>query len=523
MKTLIKVAVLLLALLMIVPCLAACGGGAETEAPDNGDNNNGGGNKQEDKEWGDYVRPEQVDMNRYVYKVFSRSETTGNGAFKCEDFYVDPSKGGADALSYAVIQRNNAIEKDYNCVIKQQPAVLESQFDEMTTFFDGNTKFELAIIMSVDAAICATAGYLSDLKAGVNSKWLDLNHVAFDQNSIKELTLGTNLYYLSGDMNISSLDNTMATIFNLEMFERSKAGIAEKLGHDRFGNLYQMVEDGTWTVENMLAIANSVTVDAKSDDGELAYDKGDTIGYFEYRASPLYYFYGAGLRMTETEDGYPVFTITSDEAREVYTFLFDNLNVLKNPQIPNGASGDRGKNFLSGSVLIADFLLWDVRKSIYPAAVDWAYGILPIPTYEEGADYHCVVYFQNCHHLWAIPYKRESIENSARMMYIMAAYSGKPDSTMDAYYVRTMYMEVARDDGSRASLDIVRGSLVYDIALLYTQNGLWGNFDKMLINIGTKNNMEYDSYTSETAMTKANMDLQQTLDDFANKSEGDGN
>ena len=109
------------------------------------------------------------------------------------------------------------------------------------------------------------------------------------------------------------------------------------------------------------------------------------------------------------------------------------------------------------------------------------------------------------------------------MMYIMAAYSGKPDSTMDAYYVRTMYMEVARDDGSRASLDIIRGSLVYDIALLYTQNGLWGNFDKMLIGIGNKNNMEYDTYTSESAMTKANMDLQQTLDDFANKSEGDGN
>lgn len=517
MKTLIRVAVLLLALLMIVPCLAACGGEAETTGGGNNDDNNNNNNNI-----GDYVMPEKVDMQRYVYKVFSRNDKTGNGAFKCEDFYVDPSQGGADALSYAVIQRNNEVERDYNCVIKNQPSVMESQFDEMASFFDGGTTFELAIIMSIDSAICATAGYLSDLKAGVNSKYLDLNHVAFDQNSIEQLTLGNNLYYLSGDMNISSMDNTISTIFNLAMFQNSKDGIIEKTGRSDFGDLYQMVQDGTWTVENMLKIAACVTNDSKDDDGELAYDKGDTIGYFEYQASPLYYYYGAGLRITESTNGYPAFTITSDKAREVYTFLFDNLNVIKNPTIPNGASGDRAKNFLSGQVLIADFLLWDVRKQIYPAAIDFAYGILPIPTYEENEDYHCVVYFQNCHHLWAIPYKRASVENSARMMYIMAAYSGKPDSTMDAYYVRTMYMEVARDDGSRASLDIIRGSLVYDIALLYTQNGLWGNFDKLLINIDTRSNMEYDAYTTEQAMKKANDEMQQTLDDFDKKSEGDG-
>ena len=518
MKTLIKVAVLLLALLMIVPCLAACGGEAETTTPAGKDPTTPGGTTDPDG----YVLPEKVDMNRYVYKVFTRSEGTGNGAFVCEDFYVDPAQGGADALSYAVIQRNNEIEKDYNCVIKQQPSVLESQYEEMTSFFEGDTSFELAIIMSIDSAVCATAGYLSDLKAGVNTKYLDLNHEAFDQNSIEELTLGNNLYYLSGDMNISSMDNTISTIFNLSLFEESKAGIAEKLGHENFSDLYQMVQDGTWTVENMLAIANCVTVDAKSDDGDISHDKGDTIGYYEYQASPLYYYYGAGLRITESEDGYPVFTITSDESREVYEYLFQNLNVNLNKNIPNGASGSRAKNFLSGKTLIADFLLWDVRKQIYPAAIDFAYGILPIPTYEEGADYHCVVYFQNCHHLWTIPYKRASVENSARMMYIMAAYSGKPDSTMDAYYVRTMYMEVARDDGSRASLDIIRGSLVYDIALLYTQNGLWGNFDKLLINIDTRANMEYDSYTSESAMEKANMEMQDTLATFAEKSEGNG-
>ncbi len=464
--------------------------------------------------------PEKINMNRYVYKAFVRDYRTGNGAFKCEDFYVDPATGGADALSYAVIARNNEIERDYNCIIKHQDSVMESQFDEMASFFDGGTTFELSILMAIDAAICAMSGYLSDLKAETNTQYMNLQRDGFDQNSIRDLTIGNSLYFLSGDMNISTMDNTMATIFNIDFFNEKKTAIAEKLGHEEFSDPYQMVEDGTWTLENMLTIANCVTVDAKDDDGELAYDKGDIIGYLEYQASPLYYYYGAGLRITKNEDGYPYFSITSNEAKEVYEYLFNSLNVIRNPHIPNGASGDRARNFLYGQVLFGDFILWDVRKQLYPATIDFAYGILPISTYEENADYHHAVYFQNCAHLWTIPYRRENIEYSARMMDIMAAYSAKQDSTMDAYYVRTMYMENHLDSASANSLDIIRNSLVYDIALLYTQNGLWGNFDKLLITIDTRLNMEYDAYTSEQAMKKATDEMQQTLDDFARWSSG---
>ena len=137
MKTLTKIAVLLLALLMVVPMLAlvACDEGATTTTPNTGDG------------------PNVVDMKRYVYKAFVRDQS-GNTAFATEDFWEDPATSGQDALSYAVIQRNKEIENTYNCQIKQDLSTMESQFEEMRTYFEGDAKYELAIIID-DLSRCS--------------------------------------------------------------------------------------------------------------------------------------------------------------------------------------------------------------------------------------------------------------------------------------------------------------------------------------------------------------------------------
>ncbi len=532
MKAFMKVAALVLVLLMLIPCLAACGGDGETTAADGGQGGGGGGTKPKPPTT---ITTPVVDMNRYKYKAYVRSNVSGpasNGSFYCEDFYVDPSTGGADSLSFAVIARNRMIEQTYNCSIIQQWSTLDNQYTELSTFFETDQKFELAIMVAPAAATAATSGLLSDLKADVNTKYMDLENPGFDQNCNDQMTLGENLYYCSGDMNISAMDNTVATIFNMDMFLENADGVIETLGADTLGVdydpdnadqvLYDMVAAGTWTIDNMLKIADIVKVDVNTTDGVLDVSKGDTIGYFQYIASPIYYYYAAGFRITENEDGYPRFTITDDTARGAYEYIFNKLNTPRNPSIPVGASSARAQNFMNGSVLFADYILWDIRRVIYPSETDLYYGILPNPVMESGAEYHSLVYFQTSVHLWTIPYKRNSVEYSARMLEIMAAYSDMKDSTMDAYYIKTMYMNVARDDGSRASLDIIRDSLVYDIALLYSEENagsLWGNFDNLLLAIPSGKNMEYDSYTSEARMTTAQQQLDDTITAFMEISE----
>ena len=109
-----------------------------------------------------------------------------------------------------------------------------------------------------------------------------------------------------------------------------------------------------------------------------------------------------------------------------------------------------------------------VQTQLYNAS-PFQYGILPNPTYEEGTDYHSVVYFTNCNHLWAIPAKANDLEVAQHMMNIFAAYSNVESeiSTMYAYYTRTLYLNTASDEGSRKVMNIIKDSMVYDIALLY--------------------------------------------------------
>ena len=260
-------------------------------------------------------------------------------------------------------------------------------------------------------------------------------------------------------------------------------------------------------METLLTIATIANVDAGQDGGELhvlpdgvvggvevtnKYVGGDIVGYHQYLYSALWYFYGSGGRITEkNEDGLPKFVIQEDLGQTLYDYIFEKFNRKINaPWIPHESSNILNKNFLTGEVLFADCSLFNVRTEIYPYA-EFEYGILPIPVYEAGMDYKSVVYFNNWAHLWAIPnLVNDNLEYSSRMMQIMAVYSSLPESTMHAYYDRTIYFQAAADNGSRDVMDIIRTSLVYDLALLYPS---WGGIEEKLYQIPNREAEEYAS------------------------------
>jgi hypothetical protein len=260
-------------------------------------------------------------------------------------------------------------------------------------------------------------------------------------------------------------------------------------------------------METLLTIAEIANVDAGQDGGELhvlpdgivngvevtnKYVGGDTVGYHQYLYSALWYFYGSGGRITEKDDqGLPEFVIQNNLGQTLYDYIFEKFNRSINaPWIPHESSNILNKNFLTGDVLFADCSLFNVRTEIYPRA-EFEYGILPIPVYQEGMDYRSVVYFNNWAHLWAIPnLVNDNLEYSQRLMQIMATYSSLPDSTMHAYYDRTIYFQAAADNGSRDVMDIIRTSLVYDLALLFPS---WGGIEEKLYQIPNRDEKEYAS------------------------------
>ena len=425
--------------------------------------------------------PEKVDLDGYIYRAYVRSNVAtgdpfadGNPAFYCEDFWINPAEGEPeDALEYAVYHRNQDIEYDYNVKIRQTQQS-RNMTEELNIFYQNGERIDLTIILAKSAAVAATQNLLTDLNSLSN---LNLEHEAYDQNSIRELQMGGKLYYLSGDMNISTLDSVAPTVVNLERYEMYTDAIVEYFGGDPlYADVYNVVRAGKWTLDTMLKIAELASVDVDTADGDLGSNPEDQIGYFQYNQSAIYYFYGAGGRITQmNEEGSPEFVIQSSQNQEVFDYIFDKLHptTRTTARYPHGFSGPRKTHFISNAVtLFTDMTLWDVRKSLYSQA-SFKYALLPNPVCQEGDDYHAVVYFYNTVHLWAIPNYVENLEIATLMMDVMAAYSNlnRADSTMDAYYTRTLSFTIAPDPDAREIMDIIKNSTVYDIALLYDWGG----------------------------------------------------
>lgn len=534
MKNIARILVLLLVIAMMVSTFAACNRNKtpthQTPPPSDentvttpgGNGGNVGGGEEETTPAGStVVMPDKIDMNGYIYRAYVRSNAAtggdtmedGNPSFYCEDFWVDPNGDEPeDALAYAVYMRNKEIENDYNVKVRQVSQTV-NMAQEMNRFYQNSEKFDLTIILAKSAASAATQNLLLDLKS---LSGLDLTHEAYDQNSIKELSMANKLYYLSGDMNISTLDSVAPTVVNLERYENFSEGIVEYFADPLYADVYNLVTSGKWTVDTMLQIAELASSDADTTDGALGSSDADDVGYFQYSSSAVYYFYGAGGRLTQmTDEGSPEFVIQNAKNQELFTYLFDNLHPSqRNMNYPYGFSGPRKANFITNATtLFTDMTLWDVRKDLYLNG-DFEYGLLPTPVYEEGDDYNAVVYFYNVVHLWAIPSLCTDKDKAQVLMNVMAAYSNlnKEGSTMDGYYTRTLYFTVAPDPSARKVMDIIKGSTVYDIALLYD----WGGWASELSELWYRRSTNNHGTLVSTMNVSAIPQLEETIELFRN-------
>ena len=542
-----------LALLLTVACLFSCLLACKQETPhhkpvptdpaESGDNNNSGDNDGDNGNHNDnddvttpeeggeddvptVILPEPTDFGSdgdpYKYKALVRTGdhtapedlqlAIGNNGYAAIDFWVSEENSQTDAITYAVYLRNSQIEEDFNCRIQQ----IEQKGDmtaQLKLLFMNKERIDLTVILARAAANAAMQNLLCNLNTMSS---LDLAHPSYDQKSIKELALGDCLYYLSGDMNVSTMEVCGPTVVNLEMYNDYVEQFVELFDNDPiYADIYSLVLDKKWTIETMLTMANAINVDANDSDGfALGSQPDDVLGYFAYTGMGVYYFYGSGGRLTEIDDeGTPQLVI--EKHTDLFDYLFSKFNTITGDNaawLPHGYSGPRWDIFSSGRCLFTEMTLFDIRRDLYSVS-PFQYGILPNPIYEAGNDYHSVVYFTNCNHLWAIPNMVNDSEIAQQMMNIFAAYSNVElkDSTMYAYYERTLYLNTASDAGSRAAMNIIKNSMVYDIALLYD----WYNMGTFTLGELTKSAPGIYA-NNVSAQSDINRNLQETVEKLKN-------
>ncbi len=263
-------------------------------------------------------------------------------------------------------------------------------------------------------------------------------------------------------------------------------------------DIYEMVLDGTWTIDKFLELAKGIYVD----NGDGVRNGYDTYGYISGGDDLNTLMYSSGIEFTgRDDDGFPTLQMNNERTvslvEKLLSLLKDESYYDANADNDAGVNFPYARKFAEGQGL---FLIQRFFSSSINAEMTDDFGMVPMPKYDEDIDgYTSIVttYVQ-----WgAVPVTCERTEMTSAVLECLA-YEGYTH-LIPAYFENTLKLRYTRGDlGYEGKmLDIIAESVDTDFIYVNSLGGL-GNIFKEIFNAGENIFAStYDSYAG-VAQTK---------------------
>lgn len=458
MKPIRKLPALLLAVLMLLTAVG-CAGCREKTPPKPGSTTAGTPDStpgSSDTEPGSEEPPKELhakdilgerDLSGQTITFFNR---TGGNMWDIQSLYAEEIL--SDDINDAVFARNEKLKEDYGFTVELIDSGATSYSKRLTqAILGGDYGFDVVTACGYDMAELAANAVLLDLTAldGLNlgSSW-------WNTTLNSQLSVGTALYYLSGDIICEDNMAVRCVFFN--------KGIADAIDHPA-EELYTLATDREWTFEEMFRLAALAYVDTGD-------KKTERIGFIAQKVvAGNVLLTAAGVRLTEKNDSdVPVFnqSLPTDVISAITGYLTgggvriesDALNPFKN---------NRALFMTEVLGTVSKIRDWDVKA-----------GILPLPLYQKGQESYNHFADGNCLNLLALP-----TGNGARrsnVIFMMEAMCIESDTTLNpAFYDKCLRGRYSSDPESRGMLTIILDSYFIEDANLYKR--AWGSLQDDIV------------------------------------------
>ncbi len=369
----------------------------------------------------------------------------------CEAFFFSPydvEEQTGDLLDDAAYQRNRTIEERFNCdiVYTMLPGSdAQSATAIQQSVLADDDEYQLGIVHPY----LGLAGLISNAYV---LDWNDIPNINlakpwWNQTFNEALSIGGILPCAASDF----------IYFNTGCFYFNK-GLAEE---NQLGNIYDLVYDGAWTWDKVAEISASAYRDIN---GSGDVDDADQFGYSiinNHRVVPVTYSYGITPSSRDSE-GYVVLDNMASEkmsniVSNYYSMLFENQGALV-------TKSNELNPFREGRVLFLNYVVQNIKAL---RDLDWDFGILPMPKYDEEQEEY---YSFSQSNVMVVPTTSSDTEFVGTLIEALSAYSYF--EVMPALYETTFNNKYLRDEDSIAMFDIIKNSLVYDPLWNYhTSNG----------------------------------------------------
>jgi len=460
MKHYVKLISLLLSALMLLMCLASCGGTTETESETVGETS--GTTETEKVETEDPRLAVKDDIPADL--TFANANDNKVTFFVRNDYELLKNEMDVDEITNdtmwdAIYERNKTVEDRIGVEITQigQLGNWGPHTEWLQTLRNAvNTKsgdFDTAAIYTSQGASLAIEGMYYNL---IDFPNLSLEKPWWNQSIIDESALFDVLFFLSGDIALSETWGGKCMFFNKNLFEKyyGAQGI----------NLYDMVESGEWTVDELYELSSTVWEDTNSN-GTI--DNGDTVGINVYTVNTNgtsfrdSWLPALGINPTEMKEGFPVLSIYNERSVNAFEKL-QKLTVNNEGALIGRASPDSA--FAAGKALFEPASLGSgdgFRDMTDP------YGVLPLPKLDaEQKNYgtcpdngvSLVVVLSSCF--------AEKTEMVGATLELMAAESYR--HVTPTFYEVVLKSKFSNDIRDAEMYDLILNSFVYTFGFIYS-------------------------------------------------------
>ncbi|MFA6949039.1 MAG: hypothetical protein WCQ72_08660 [Eubacteriales bacterium] len=397
---------------------------------------------------------------------------------------VQATEENGETINDAVFRRNRAVEEKYNVKLE---IIAKSEDDEslLTNFFKksvlaGDDAFDLALPHMVHAGTTATEGVMYNW---LNLKYVDFTKPWWNGSLVDELTVNDKLFLASSDFCISAIDYAWSMVANNAMC-------------DNYGveNVYDMVNNGSWTIDKFTEICSLASSDLN---GDGKFDYQDQYGFTTHFNSAINnWMYALDQKVTVMDDsGYPELVINCDKmttiVNKVYSLLYeDNRTLYVNDAVQSKLGASTHDDAVSGKFAAGETMFAALRIYVIDnlRSMDADFSIIPFPKYDEAqTDYYTHV--DGHAPLMAVP---NTITDSDRTGIIIEALSAESyRQVVPAELEIVLQSKFARDAQSYEMLERILDGRVFTFAYIYDG---WKGMQWSLTNLMSNKNKDFSSY-----------------------------
>lgn len=292
-------------------------------------------------------------------------------------------------------------------------------------------------------------------------KYLDLEKPWWSQQINETCNINGHQYLIAGEISTSYINCMMSYVFNKRIAEEYKNVLKD--------DFYDVVRDGSWTIDYVDTITAGMYTDLNADTQKGPEDFFGIVHFNSQAVDAYIQAFEFDMLARDDEGRYYFDTDTeklSNIVDKVYKLFDENQGTYGITKRTEGIESS-DNIFVAGRALFYPTWLWAVEHQCNNMQDE--YGLLPYPKYDENQEDYATA-LSNGLSIMSIPYAAKSVDMSAAVLEAMCAESYR--NVTEEYYETVLKGRYTHDDDSKEMLDLMSKNIRLNFEVVYN-NLLW--------------------------------------------------